>query len=179
VHTYNDYAALPLREGERVELIDGIFYAMAAPNDMHQAISARLTYHLFDFFSGKKCQVRAAPYDVRPEFKENGQDIVTVQPDLVVICDPSKIAEDGCHGAPDLVIEILSPSNNVQEMYRKLRLYERVGVREYWLVNPEKQSVQINDFTGNFNPLIEFASSDTIVSNIFSELEIKGSDIFY
>jgi Uma2 family endonuclease len=140
--TYADYKAWELKEGERFELIDGTAYAMAAPNDFHQAILLELVLQMGNYLRGKPCKVRPAPYDVRLFYAEDESDNTVVQPDISVICDEKKRGPEGCRGAPDLVVEILSPANIAEEMIRKFNLYMKAGVREYWIVAPTAKTVQ-------------------------------------
>ena len=142
--TYKDYKDWEFNPSKRVELIYGIVYAMSAPNTHHQWISAILTGEFYKFLEGKTCRPMPAPYDVRLFYKEDESDDTVVQPDLIVVCDPQKLGKEGCRGAPDLVIEILSPSNTVMEMNRKKNLYLKAGVQEYWIVDPEEKQVEIN-----------------------------------
>jgi Uma2 family endonuclease len=135
--TYGDYLTWP--EGERWELIDGIAYAMSpAPSRSHQDWVGSLYRQIADFLDGNPCRVYIAPFDVRlPERSEADAEVVTVvQPDLSVICDPAKLDEAGCRGAPDWIIEVLSPGTAAKDQIVKKALYERHGVREYWLVHP-------------------------------------------
>jgi Uma2 family endonuclease len=140
--TYADYKSWELSEGERFELVGGIAYAMAVPNDFHQAILTELVRQIANYLHGKPCKVRPAPYDVRLFYKEDESDDTVVQPDISVICDEKKRGSEGCRGTPDLVVEILSPSNTADETVRKFNLYMKAGVREYWIVAPESKTVQ-------------------------------------
>ena len=140
--TYADYRSWELEEGERYELIGGKAYAMAAPNDRHQAVGGEIFRQLANYLYGKRCKVRAAPYDVRLFYEEDESDDTVVQPDISVICDEKKRGNEGCRGAPDQVVEILSPSNTGVEFIRKFNLYMKAGVREYWIVDPESKTVQ-------------------------------------
>jgi len=144
-YTYADY--LGWDDGERWELIEGIPYCMTpAPNMEHQSISGELFGILWQFLKGKPCRVFAAPFDVRlPAVPGAGDgDIDTVvQPDISVICDESKIDARGCLGAPDITVEILSPSTAYRDETEKLKLYEKHGVKEYWIVNPEAKYMMI------------------------------------
>jgi Uma2 family endonuclease len=140
--TYADYKAWELDEGERFELIGGRAYAMAAPNDFHQAICGEMFRQIANYVHGKPCKVRPAPYDVRLFYAEDESDDTVVQPDISVICDEKKRGPEGCRGAPDLVVEILSPTNTVDEYVRKFNLYMKAAVREYWIVAPEGKTVQ-------------------------------------
>lgn len=132
-------------EQERVELIDGASVMMAPPSRIHQKISAELGRQLGNYLEGKKCEVYAAPFAVRL-FEKAGdrpEDVDTlVEPDLSVICDPNKLDDMGCKGAPDLIIEILSPSTQRHDRLVKYNLYQRAGVREYWIVDPAAESIQ-------------------------------------
>lgn len=133
-------------EKERFEIIGGNAYMIAGASPRHQDISAQLTHQLLSFLEGKRCKVYPAPMDVRL-FEQNGdapEDVDTVvQPDISVVCDPSKIDQRGCKGAPDMIIEILSPSTRRHDRLVKLDLYQRAGVREYWVVSPEEESVLV------------------------------------
>jgi Uma2 family endonuclease len=135
--TYGDYRRWP--EDDRWELIDGEPYAMApSPSRRHQAIVGELLRQVANHLLNRPCEVYSAPFDVRlPVAEEADEDILTVvQPDLAVICDLAKLDEHGCRGAPDWVIEVTSPSTAVRDQIQKLALYERSGVREYWIVHP-------------------------------------------
>ncbi|MDR1837915.1 MAG: Uma2 family endonuclease, partial [Treponema sp.] len=147
--TYKDYKDWELKPGERYEIIDGVAYAMSAPNTEHQRISMFLSGEFYSFLKGKPCQPFAAPYDVRLFYKEDESDNTVVQPDLVVVCDPEKLGKEGCRGAPDLVIEILSPSNNAIEMNRKLNIYRKAGVPEVWIIDPEEKQVDVYHLVNN------------------------------
>ena len=144
--TYADYKDWELKEGERYELIHGEAFAMAGPNTRHQVILRELFLRFGNYLEGKSCQVYCAPFDVRLFYEEElGEDDDTVvQPDIMVVCDKSKIGDEGIRGAPDLVIEILSPLNTVFEMGEKRDLYEDAGVREYWVVNPKDNDVTVH-----------------------------------
>ena len=135
-YTYRDY--LDFRENVRCELIYGEAFMMSAPSDWHQAMVGELHGQLWNFFKGKLCRVRVAPFDVRLFPKEDDSDDVVVQPDLMVICDKSK-REDGraCKGAPDFIIEVLSRSTRSHDFLRKRAIYEKAGVREYWVVGED------------------------------------------
>jgi Uma2 family endonuclease len=176
--TYKDYKEWELKPAERFELIDGDAYAMASPNTEHQGISMVLSAKLFNYFEGKPCRPFAAPFDVRLFYKEDESDTTVVQPDLVVVCDPEKLEKEGCRGAPDLVIEILSPSNTVIEMHRKLNLYQRAEVRECWIIDPEQKLVEIYRLeNGRYVPFI-LRDGDILNSAGFSGLEIPLGVLF-
>jgi Uma2 family endonuclease len=143
-YTYADY--LEWDDGKRYELIDGTVYMMAAPSIDHQSISGEIFRQFSNFLLGKPCRVFAAPLDVRLFPQKNLGDNTVVQPDLLVVCDKTKLAKRGCNGAPDLVIEILSPSNDAEEMLRKFQKYLQAGVREYWVVDLERHLIQVHIF---------------------------------
>ncbi|MDR1904000.1 MAG: Uma2 family endonuclease [Treponema sp.] len=142
-YTYSDY--LEWGAEERYEIIDGEAYMMSAPSISHQGISRELILQFGNFLKGKPCQVFAAPLDVRLFPAEDESDDTIVQPDILVVCDESKLADNrSCRGAPDLVIEILSPSNTAGVMFLKFHKYLKAGVREYWVVNPETKVIQVH-----------------------------------
>jgi Uma2 family endonuclease len=175
--TYADYKEWELKPGERYELIYGEAYAVAAPNTEHQTISMTLSGELYNFLKGKKCRVFAAPFDVRLFYEEDESDDTVVQPDLAVVCDPAKLGKEGCRGAPDLVVEILSPSNSVIETLRRLRVYQEAGVRECWVIDPEKQIVMIYSLAGQYRAR-ELGAEDTAASDILPGLEIPLAGVF-
>ena len=144
-YTFAD--VLAWADEERAELIDGEVVLMApAPTTAHQLISGELFGQLHSYLKGKKCKVISAPFDVRL-FEQDGdspEDIDTVvDPDISIVCDPSKLDKHGCKGAPDMVMEILSPSTQRHDRLVKLGLYQRAGVREYWIVDPDSSTVQV------------------------------------
>jgi Uma2 family endonuclease len=145
-YTYADYKEWELDEGERYELIYGEAFAMAGPSAKHQAILTEILTQFRVYLRGKPCQVFPAPFDVRLFYEEDESDDTVVQPDIMVICDKDKIGPEGCHGAPDLVIEILSPSNTAFEMERKFLLYREAGVREYWIVDSKSNKLKVHYF---------------------------------
>ncbi|WP_227937261.1 Uma2 family endonuclease [Alkalihalobacillus deserti] len=144
-YSYADY--LQWTEGEQIELMDGIPYAMTpAPSREHQRLVLELGRQFANFLKGHDCDVYVAPFDVRltETVSPNDEDIKTViQPDLSVICDQKKLDERGCLGAPDLIIEVISPSTAAHDYIRKYQLYEKYAVKEYWLVHPFDQIVTV------------------------------------
>jgi len=126
----------------RRELIDGVVYEMSpAPRVGHQELIGSLFTRLNEFLEGKPCRPFIAPIDVYPFDEDADEARDVVQPDVVVVCDESKIREDGVYGAPDFVAEVLSPSTAHKDLGEKRDLYERAGVREYWLLNPDNGAV--------------------------------------
>jgi len=176
--TYADYKAWELKPGERYELIYGIAYAMSAPNLAHQRILTMLTSEFYAFLKGKTCEVFAAPFDVRLFYEEDESDDTVVQPDVVVVCDPKKLGEEGCRGAPDMVVEILSPSNTAIEMQRKLNLYMEAEVREYWVVDPMNKHITIYRLQDGEYILKTCSIQDSVRPGVLSGLEISVSAIF-
>jgi Uma2 family endonuclease len=154
IYTYGDYRNWP--EDERWELIEGTAWNMSpAPNRYHQKFLTNFLAQLAPVFEGHPCEIYAAPLDVLlPDFTEENDDDVTtvVQPDISVICDRNKLTDKGCTGAPDWIIEILSPSTLRKDSAVKFDLYERHKVKEYWIVDPGSKTVQVYilDDTGKY-----------------------------
>jgi Uma2 family endonuclease len=141
-YSYADY--LQWKFEERLEIIKGKIFKMSpAPSRIHQKLSGEIFRELSTFLKGKPCEVYSAPFDVRlPRKSKEDRDILTViQPDICVICDPAKLDDRGCLGAPDLVVEVLSPGNNKKDLEIKYDVYEEAGVRDYWLILPQIQAV--------------------------------------
>lgn len=181
-YTYADYLGWP--DDVRGELIEGVFYDMSpAPGVRHQSVSMRLGTQIETFLRGKRCRVFAAPFDVRlprnPK-QPDGEINTIVQPDLAVICDPAKLDERGCRGAPDWVIEILSPATASKDQIRKLTLYEQHGVAEYWLVHPLDRIVTVyrRTDTGAFGPARFFEASGSLGVGVLEGLEIDWALVF-
>lgn len=179
IYRYADYLLWKFQE--RVELLKGKIFKMAAPSPTHQEISGLLFVTLFAYFKDKKCKVYHAPFDVRlPRKNEKDEEILTVlQPDLCVICNTEKIDSRGCLGAPDLVVEILSPGNSQKELDNKFRIYEEAGVAEYWIVDPEHEAVWVNVLRdGEYVTQKPIAMGKKVTSVKFADLEINTADIF-
>lgn len=168
---------------ERVELIKGKIFKMSpAPSRVHQEVAGNIFLKLGNFLDGKLCKVYSAPFDVRfPKESKADKDVYTVlQPDICVVCDKSKLDARGCIGAPDLVIEILSPGNTKMELLNKYRVYEEFGVKEYWVVSQSDQSILIytlND-SGKFQPSKIFTHSEKITSSVLPGFELELDDVF-
>ena len=180
-YTYGDYAKWP--EEERWELIDGVPYNMSpAPSRIHQKILGELFKQIANYLTGKTCEVYIAPFDVRlPKGDENDEQIATVvQPDLVVICDQRKLDTRGCKGAPDLAVEVLSPVTAGKDMKTKLSLYERVGVKEYWIVDPSNKTVQVYQLVteGRYGRPSIYTDTDQLQVGLFSDLAIELNLVF-
>lgn len=166
--TYNYADYLQWKFEERVELIKGRIFKMSpAPSSSHQRIARVILVSLDVFLQGNPCEVFFAPFDVRltRKSKDNQELTTVVQPDICVICDRSKIDEKGCLGAPDIVVEILSPGNNKKELQNKYEVYEENGVQEYWIVSPQDKTFlkYTLDNNGSYFPskLLTFGSEVT------------------
>lgn len=170
--TIEDIYALP--EGQRAELIDGQMYMMAPPGTVHQRISYALARKISDYIDRKKgsCEVFLAPFAVFL----NQDDRNYVEPDISVICDKSKIDDQGCNGAPDWVIEVTSPSNPQYDYGIKLFKYRTAGVREYWIVNPQKKSVMVYDLE-NEKKSNQYTFEDDVPVCIYDDFIISISDL--
>lgn len=176
-YSYSDY--LKWKFKERVEIIKGKIMAMSpAPNRLHQRISMKLTKAFLDVFDDHQCELYVAPFDVRfPD--SNGKIKTVVQPDLCVICDPNKLDEKGCIGAPDLIVEILSPGNSKREMKDKYELYQEQGVSEYWIVRPEEQHIQIYVLeNGRYIGVQPVVEGDMVTSIKFPALSFDTSGLY-
>ncbi len=167
---------------ERVELIKGKIFKMSpAPNLSHARISRAIFGSLYNHLKGNKCEAFAAPFDVRfPNKNTADKEVFTVlQPDVVVVCDPSKLDEKGCIGAPDLVVEVLSPGNSLKEQKFKFEIYQESGVKEYWVVDPLQRCVtQYNLVDAKLitsRPLFE---GDTIYSTAITGFELTLDEVF-
>jgi Uma2 family endonuclease len=180
LHTYGDLRRLS--DDTRWELIDGEAHAMAGPSWQHQSVSMNLSVQLSTHFRARGCLVFAAPFDIRlPEGDEHDDAIRNVvQPDISVVCDASKLDSRGCRGAPDLVVEILSPSSASRDHVIKRALYERHGVREYWLVHPIDRVVMFYRRSGahGFDTVEALAAEGTIPSVGFPGLEVDWDNVF-
>ena len=176
-YTFKDYLSWQFKE--RVELLRGYISKMSpAPNSRHQIISWNLANLIGHSLRKKKCLAFSAPFDVYlPSI--NGQKDTIVQPDICVICDTSKIKKHGCVGSPDLVIEILSPGNSRREMKDKYDIYEQAGVKEYWVVFPSEQVLQIYSLKdGIYFSQRPYTRGDKVNSSVLVGLELDLDDVF-
>lgn len=174
--------ALAWDERDRTELIDGCPVMMAPPTRVHQEAVTALVGQLYDYLKGKKCKVYAAPFAVRP-FEEDGdrpEDVDTlVEPDISVVCDPSKLDDIGCKGAPDLVMEILSPSTTRHDRFTKFNLYQRAGVWEYCIVDPVDKTVQVFVLEDGRYTAKDFGiAGGTVRVNVLEDCSIDLSQVF-
>ncbi len=172
IYTIEDIYALP--EGQRAELVDGQIYDMAPPSTGHQRILMNLAGEIRNYIKNRKgtCEVFPAPFAVFL----NNDELNYVEPDISVICDKSKLDDQGCHGAPDWVIEILSPSTERADCGIKLLKYCSAGVREYWTINPRLRTVNVYDFEHNESSR-QYSFDDSISVCIYEDLVIRVSDL--
>ena len=172
-HTAQEYYESP--EDERMELIDGYFYDMASPGRLHQKILGLLFRKIGDYIDtkGGKCEVYSAPFSVQLKKEED----TVFEPDISVICDPGKLNDRGCLGAPDWIIEIVSPGNPGHDYITKLNKYMEGGVREYWIVDPEKEKVTVYAGEIALATPETYRFTDTIKAGIYEDLEIDFREI--
>jgi len=179
-YSYADYLSWEL--DEMVEIIKGRLFKMtAAPNRMHQKIAGNLYYHLHGFLKGSPCEVYIAPFDVRlPKTSTRNEDIYTVvQPDICVVCDKEKLDDAGCLGAPDLIVEILSPGNNRKELQNKYEIYQESEVKEYWIIHPAERTLMIYGLQeGHFVPSRLLTSGDMVTSSVLPGFSLDLQDFF-
>lgn len=173
-YTIADIEALP--EGERAELIDGEMFRMDAPMTVHQRLLMELAFEIKLYIRNRKgkCEVLPAPYGVY--IKKDRRNFV--EPDISIICDKGKIDAKGCQGAPDWIIEIVSPSSEKMDYERKVELYRESGVREYWIADAERQTVTVYDFEHE-KEAVRYAFIERIKAGIFDDLylNLSGMDI--
>ena len=182
-YTYEDYCTWD--DEKRWELIDGEAFEMfpseiiamsPAPFWRHQSISMAVASQIYNFLRGKPCQVFAAPFDVR--LNADAYDDTVVQPDIVVICDHTKIKGTGCIGAPDLIIEILSPATASHDRIRKFNLYRQYGVREYWIIDPETKSISTHILENGRYYTTGYLEADEAPVHILEGCIINLSEVF-
>ncbi|QDH79550.1 Uma2 family endonuclease [Echinicola soli] len=180
-YSYADYLTWQMEE--MVELIKGKVFkkAAAAPRRIHQKVSNELAYLLTDYLKRHNCEVYSAPFDVRfPQQSKADKDIYTVvQPDISIVCDPEKLDDRGCIGAPDLVVEILSPGNNRLELQNKYEVYEEGGVKEYWIIHPDEQTLLVYTLVkGKYVPSQLMTSGDMVRPKAVDGFELDLEDFF-
>lgn len=179
-YTYRDY--LQFTFDEMVEIIKGKLFKMSpGPSTDHQKVSRNISGILYNYLKGRKCQFFSAPYDVI--FPQDGKSFMdsdrVVQPDIVVVCDQDKIKETGCFGAPDWIIEILSPNTTKKDLQDKFDLYEESKVGEYWIVEPRNQTVEVFVLENNiYKRITTYVREDQVTSHTLPELTIELEDVF-
>ena len=177
IYTYSDYLAYP--EGERIEIIEGHIHNMAAaPSRKHQDIISQLLIEIGSYIKSNKgpCKVYPAPFDVilKNDDEEAANSKNVIQPDISVICDKNKLTDKGCTGAPDMIIEVVSPFNPNSDYIRKLNLYDQYKVREYWIVNPMEETILVYrlDENNQYAAPKAYTFKDKIKVGIYDNLEI-------
>jgi len=179
-YSYADY--LMWQFDEMVELIKGKIFRMSpAPSTNHQKISSKLHGELYIYLKDKKCELYSAPFDVRlPKDKNSDEEIYTVvQPDICVVCDPEKLDKKGCVGAPDLIVEISSNSTSKKDLTYKYEIYEQAGVKEYWIVKIEDQTLLIYTLVdGVYQPSKLFAKDEIVSPSLFEDFTLDLSEVF-
>jgi Uma2 family endonuclease len=182
-YTYADYVRWTFQE--RVELIKGFIRQMSAPSVRHQRISSKIQGPLWSYLRQQKCDVFTAPFDVRlalPKNRQTPEKIDTVvQPDICIICDRAKLDDRGCIGAPDLIVEILSPGNSRKEMREKYELYQEAGVKEYWVVFPSEQVLQryiLNESNGIYEAQLPNVQGDLVGISFLPGFELDVEEVF-
>lgn len=170
-YTIDDIYNLP--DGQRAELIDGELYRMATPNRIHQRLVMELSFRIRDYIGSNNgdCEVYPSPFAVFLD----ADDKIYLEPDISVICDKNKLTDEGCKGAPDWIIEIVSPSSRPMDYNKKLFKYRTAGVREYWIVDPEKNRIMVYDFERD--TVVEYTFSDKVKTGIYEGFEIDFSGI--
>jgi Uma2 family endonuclease len=177
-YTYADYRLWQFQE--RVELILGKVFKMSpAPTSKHQLVVSVLQGSIFQFLKNRNCKVFPAPFDVVLPHPSGIKNTV-VQPDITVICDPKKITEQGCMGAPDLVVEVVSKSSITRDLHEKYSVYEQAGIREYWVVHPQDKSliIFVLNEQGHYQPSKPLTRGDKATSTVLPGLIIDLDDLF-
>lgn len=179
-YTYADL--LHWDEGERWELIDGVPSMLASPTYAHQMIVGEIHRQVATYLRGKTCKAVMSPFDVRLFETENSSetDVNTVViPDMSIICDRSKLDNRGCKGAPDMVVEVLSPSTQRQDRLVKLKLYQKAGVREYWIVDPDSKTVQVYLLKNGLLQITEvYSAEDQAKVNVLDACLVDLKQVF-
>lgn len=171
--TLEQYENLP--ENIRAEVFEGQIYYMASPSQIHQTILTELLVSIRSYLKkkGGNCQVFPAPFDV----KLSDHPLILAQPDIMIICDKDKLDGKRCNGAPDFVIEIISPSNPSDDYIRKLYYYKNYGVREYWIVDPRSQTILVYFFEQDSFNVRQYSFQDKIKVNIYDDLWIDFAEL--
>ena len=170
--TLEQYETLP--ETRRVEVFENVVYDMASPSQIHQTLSMELSNIIYNYIKSKdsSCQVFSAPFDV----KLSNNPLIIVQPDIMIICDDDKLDGKRCNGAPDFIIEIVSPNNPADDYIRKLYYYQNYGVREYWIVDPQRKNATVYYFERNILN-VPYTFDSVIKVNIYEDLYINFLNI--
>lgn len=180
-YTFADYLTYP--EDERWEIIDGVPYMQASPTPLHQEVLTELVRQIANYLKDKSCKVYPAPFCVRLPLsteKNENEVINIVEPDISIICDKSKIDDKGCNGAPDMIIEVISPSSIKMDRVVKFNKYEKAGIKEYWIVEPEQKlvSVVVLQINQKYGRTEIYTEDDKISVSILPDLVIDLREVF-
>ena len=180
IYTYKDYLTFP--NDERIEIVEGKLYNMSpAPARIHQKLISNISYELQHYIksNNRECEVYVAPFDVilKTEDEEAINSKSVVQPDISVICDKNKLTDSGCTGSPDMIIEIVSPSNSSHDYITKLNLYQKYKVKEYWIIDPRVKKIYVYKLGENefYDMVNSYTFQDKVKVNIYDDLEIDFS----
>ena len=175
-YTYADY--LTWEGPERFQLINGEVFQMASPSVAHQALLMELSTNFYIWLKGKPCRVFASPLDVRLFSRKDKLDTTVVQPDLLVVCDKNKLGKGSVEGTPDLVMEIVSPSNKHSELFLKFNYYLKAGVKEYWVIDPEIKKVCVHIYENGHYISTNYEDGDSIPVSILPGLKISLEELW-
>jgi Uma2 family endonuclease len=175
-YTYADF--LEWDENFRAELVDGDMVMMAPPSRIHQGLITQLVFQLESFLKGKPCKLYPAPFAVRLFPQKDNSDDTVFEPDIVVVCDSSKLDDRGCNGAPDFIIEIISPSTAKYDRIVKFRKYQNAGVREYWIADPETRSVQVGILENGRYVMYVYDDTEKVPVTVLPGCEIDLAAVF-
>jgi len=174
LYTYSDY--LQWDDDKRHELIDGVPYLMSAPSRRHQKLLGKLFIQFDTLLKGKTCEVYFAPFDVR--LNADTLDNTVVQPDLLIVCDKAKLDDAGCKGAPDMVVEILSPSTSRHDRILKFKTYLKSGIREYWIIDPDTNTLAVHILKDGDYIIHPYTADDIVSVHTLDGCEINLTDVF-
>ena len=175
-YTYTDF--LEWDEDVRSELLDGEIVVMAPPLRAHQGVITELLFQIRSYLKGKECKVYPAPFAVRLFPQKDKRDDTVFEPDVVVVCDPEKLDDKGCNGPPDMVVEIISPSSAKYDRVLKFRKYQKAGVREYWIVDPEIKTVQVCVLENGRYVTSVYDETDTAPVSVLEGCEVDLAGVF-
>ena len=180
IYTYKDYLTFP--NDERIEIVEGELYNMSPePARIHQKLISNISYELQHYIKSNngECEVYVAPFDVilKTDDEEAINSKSVVQPDISVICDKNKLTDSGCTGSPDMIIEIVSPSNSSHDYITKLNLYQKYKVKEYWIIDPRVKKIYVYKLGENefYDMVNSYTFQDKVKVNIYDDLEIDFS----
>ncbi|MEI3612184.1 Uma2 family endonuclease [Pseudogracilibacillus sp. SO30301A] len=179
-YTYVDYLSWP--KDERIEIINGTPYLQAAPSRIHQEILSEIHRQIANYLIDKNCKVYPAPFAVILDLEEEEEEDIknVVEPDITIVCDEEKLDDRGCKGSPDMVVEIISPSTARKDKIEKFNLYEKTGVQEYWIVEPEEKILSVFTLQANqrYGRPGLYSEDDNVPVSIFEDLQINLNIVF-